>query len=94
MDISLIAQAIAGAFCVVLLFAWLFVQRDQPVKSTFKQLLVWYPLSAPWLLVRAPVLYVLIERWEVALWAAVVIEFLIERPLFYLTAREIAWRVK
>lgn len=55
---------------------------------------MWYPLSAPWLLIRAPVLYVLIEWLGVPIWAAVVVEFLIERPLFYLTAREIADRVK
>jgi hypothetical protein len=94
MDIPLIAQATAGAFCVILLVAWLLVRRSHPAKSTFRQLLVWYPLSAPWLLIRAPVLYVLIEWLGVPIWAAVVVEFLIERPLFYLTAREIADRVK
>jgi len=59
-----------------------------------KQLLVWYPLSSPWLLVRAPILYLLVEYLGVDLWVAIVLEFIVERPLFFLTAREIAHRVK
>lgn len=61
--------------------------------STAKQLLLWYPLSAPLLLIRTPLIYVFLSV-GLPLWAAIVVEFLIERPLFFLMAREISRRVQ
>lgn len=67
--------------------------KTESTASLVKQLLWWYPLSSPLLLVRTPLIYGL-TAVGLPLWAAIVVEFLIERPLFFLVAREINRRVK
>ena len=96
MDANLIGQAIAGASCLLILILWLALRSKTTanMSSTIKQLLWWYPMSAPWLLVRTPLLYALVEVGGIELWAAIIIEFVIERPLFFLTAREAANHVE
>jgi len=90
----LVLQGVAGLACVGLFVAWVCYRgANVSGSTTVKQLLLWYPLSAPWLLIRTPLLWGFIEV-GLPLWSAVILEFLIERPLFFLTAREIAWRVK
>lgn len=91
----IVGQAIVAASLVAMLVAYLWTRENQPsADTTIKQLLLWYPLSAPWLLVRVPLLYLCTDVWGWPLWMAVVVEFIVERPLFFLTAREIATRVK
>jgi hypothetical protein len=68
--------------------------KRSKTKSLLLELLLWYPLSAPWLLVRTPLLYLFFNVLHMPLWVAVALEFVIERPLFFLTARAITLRVE
>jgi hypothetical protein len=95
MTARLAFQAGAALLLVLLGVLYLALRRSSWTgRSTLRQLVLWYPLSAPWLLVRTPLLYLFADVWGAPLWAAIVLEFIIERPLFFLTAREIATRVK
>lgn len=90
---ALIGQGLAVLFAAILFLGWVYSRHQKgevSANTTLRQLLLWYPASAPWLFVRTPLLYVLVDVCGLTLWAAVIVEFIIERPLFFLTARELA----
>jgi hypothetical protein len=91
----MVLQVVAALCCVVMLILALRQRSARPATKrgvVLRELLLWYPLSAPWLLLRTPMLWFMIVKLQLPVWVAVVIEFVIERPLFFLTAREITLR--